>query len=81
MEILCWSCRTENWLENQSRCLSCGSFLRRCADCQHYRADKELCAALALEIDRRESECPTPLANSVGCQSYAPQPRAVPHAA
>jgi hypothetical protein len=75
VEIKCPHCAAENWLENQNRCLKCGAVLRRCADCVSYDAPQENCRALQIEIEANEAQGPTPLSNSVNCQSYHPQPR------
>lgn len=74
MEVKCPQCGVENWLENQSRCLKCGTVLRRCADCLHYQATQENCRALQIEIDAHEAHHPSALSNSVNCRDYRPQP-------
>ena len=78
MEINCPKCGRENWLENQSRCFSCGAVLRRCTDCTRYKRDEHYCSVTKDEIGLFESEKPGPLATSANCQSYDPQPRMFP---
>jgi hypothetical protein len=74
VEVKCPYCGAENWLENQSRCLKCGTMLRRCADCLSYDAPRENCQTLKIEIDANEAHSPTALSNSVNCRTYRPQP-------
>jgi hypothetical protein len=74
MEVKCPYCGAENWLENQSRCLKCGTVLRRCVDCLHYDTPKETCKTLQIEIEANEAQAPSALSNSVSCRSYRPQP-------
>jgi hypothetical protein len=70
MEVICPQCGTENWLENQSRCLTCEAVLRRCIDCSHYDADQEQCRTLGNEVDRYEAEHPSVLSSSTNCRDY-----------
>ena len=70
MEVKCHKCGTENWLENQSRCLACDAVLRRCADCANYESSRECCRTLGAEVDRREAENPSLLSISTNCLGY-----------
>ena len=69
-EILCPSCGAENWLENQSRCLSCDAILRRCANCANYDSSKQFCRAIRAEIDSYEAGNPSVLSTSTKCQHF-----------
>jgi len=73
MDILCPNCATENWLENQSRCLNCEAILRRCADCLNYQPKNQVCRKLAIEIESREAEYPRLLSSSANCPYYSPR--------
>jgi hypothetical protein len=70
VEINCHRCGTENWLENQSRCLACDSILRRCIDCSGYDAGRETCRAIETDVDRYEAENPSLLSMSTNCLRY-----------
>ena len=70
MEIKCSQCGTENWLENQSRCIACGTFLRRCADCVNYDTSNEQCRTLSEEIGSYEARNPSLLSVSTNCMGY-----------
>lgn len=70
MDIKCPQCGTRNWLENQSRCLACGTFLRRCADCVNYDTSSEQCRTLREGIGSREAENPSLLSVSTSCMGY-----------
>ena len=70
MEIKCYECGTENWLENQSRCLKCDTILRRCVDCSRYDRSHQLCDNFGSEVDLREAEHPSLLSPSTNCRDY-----------
>ena len=70
MEVACPKCGTENWLENQSRCLACNAVLRRCIDCYGYDANREACRVVGAEVDRHEAEDPSALSISTNCANY-----------
>lgn len=77
MQIDCPKCGTENWLENQSKCFSCGAVLRRCVDCTHYDRQQTYCDSIRSEISLYEAENPGVLATSANCQSYRPVARLI----
>lgn len=70
MDVKCPKCGAENWLDNQSRCLTCDAILRRCADCTGYDSSLEKCRTLNTEIDRYESQNPSLLSTSTNCPGY-----------
>ena len=70
MDIKCTQCGTTNWLENQSRCITCGAFLRRCADCANYDAPREQCRTLNEDIGSYEAQNPSLLSVSTNCMGY-----------
>lgn len=70
MEVNCPNCGTENWLENQRRCIACEAILRRCADCSNFDQPHGTCTALATDVDSYESEHPRLLSLSTNCFSY-----------
>ncbi len=72
VDVLCPECGVRNWLENQSRCLQCGTVLRRCADCVHYAPVLELCQELRIEVETVEAQTPGALATSAHCRHYTP---------
>ncbi len=72
MEISCPECGTENWLENQSRCLRCSAILRRCVNCANYSPRDRLCRPHRIEVDRREAESPSLLSCSTNCRDFRP---------
>ena len=73
MEVNCPQCGTENWLENQSRCLACDAVLRRCVDCSGYDVNRESCGVLGTDIERYEAENPSLLSTSTNCVRYRPR--------
>ena len=73
MDILCPNCGTENWLENQSRCLNCEAILRRCTDCMNYEPKSRRCRTLNIEVETREAEYPALLSPSANCRLYSPR--------
>ena len=77
MEIDCPKCGAENWLENQSRCLSCGAILRRCADCESFDRKGSYCNSIKSDIGPDEVENPRLLSSSSNCQFYRPLPRVI----
>lgn len=70
VDILCPECGTENWLENQSRCLQCNAVLRRCADCSNYDGRKQFCLRMKAEIESREAQHPSVLSTSTQCRDF-----------
>ncbi len=70
MDVKCSKCGAENWLENQSRCLTCDAILRRCADCTNYDAAQEKCRPLDTDVDGHEAENPSLLSMSTNCLNY-----------
>lgn len=70
VDIRCHKCGTENWLENQSRCLACNAVLRRCADCAHYDSSHERCRTIGAEVDHYEAGNPSVLSVSTNCTGY-----------
>ena len=70
VQINCWSCGAENWLENQSKCLQCNAFLRRCVDCANYQRARQWCTSLDTDIALHEAEQPSGLVSSVNCLNY-----------
>jgi hypothetical protein len=72
VNILCSSCRAENWLENQSRCISCEAILRRCIDCNGYEPRRRLCRKLKVEVEPNEARSPSLLSGSTSCRDYHP---------
>ena len=81
MEIDCPKCGTENWLENQSKCLACGAVLRRCADCSLYDRTRSYCDSIKSDISPHEAENPGPLALSTNCRFSRPLARVIHKAA
>ena len=70
MDIKCPQCGTQNWLENQNRCLACGTFLRRCADCVNYDTSNDQCRKLNEDIGSYEAHNPSLLSVSTNCVRY-----------
>ena len=73
MEIICPNCGVENWLENQSKCISCESILRRCIDCNGYEPRQRLCRRLNIEVEPDEARAPRLLSSSTTCWEYRPR--------
>ncbi len=74
MEVLCYECGAENWLENEVRCRGCGAVLRRCIDCSSYDRQTEACQSQKIEIDAYEAEHPSLLGTSTNCHQFRPAP-------
>ena len=70
MDINCPSCGTQNWLENQSRCLQCSAILRRCIDCTNYNRGRQTCLNLNTDVDLYEAQHPSLLSISTNCASF-----------
>lgn len=71
MWISCWNCGQEVWLETQKQCRHCEAFVRRCADCLHYDADRSHCLAQDFPVLREDAIHPRRLSLSVNCAQYA----------
>ena len=76
MEVLCYQCGGENWLENEIRCRACNAILRRCIDCSCYDRRTETCQDQKIEIDAYEAEHPSLLSGSTNCHQFGPAPGA-----
>jgi hypothetical protein len=77
VEIKCPNCGSENWLENQSRCLQCNAILRRCIDCAAYEQSRGWCREVQTEIDPYEAQHPSLLSTSTNCSRFRVGPQAV----
>ena len=74
MEVLCYKCGAENWLENEVRCHACNVVLRRCGDCVSYDTVGQTCRTLHVDIDLDEAERPMLLSTSANCRDFALAP-------
>jgi glycerophosphoryl diester phosphodiesterase len=80
MNVPCWNCGHDIWIETQTECRRCGQVAKRCTDCQHYQRGRTYCDAREVDIAAEEAGGPTTLSSSYRCPDYHQSPVAAQQA-